>query len=138
MTNKRKLELTLCGTLPYVLKVSVKRKIYPIWEQLKKWNVKNFYDYFKSKSYEVKPILFSMDRLTEPVLEGGLIPIVELEKEYSGFYFAFTDNQLLVKRKNSNIYFDIDHTNQIIEQLKEWHFNVYDLPKEVYIEKQSS
>jgi len=205
MENNRKLELTLCGMLPYGLKIQLcddkredfededwydadKFKFGAEWElvgynftkdlniplgegELEGMLLKSDMTYCNFKHY-VLPKLHSMDKLTEPILENSLIPIVELAKmiypqfdsyfdiqkfplgdndfgyyvvrEYlngtesftlSNGFFQF--NRQYVNDFKKEIDFDLAVRNQLelFEKLKEWHFNIYDLPKEMYIEK---
>lgn len=164
-----KKELTYCSMLPYDLKTKDIEQgfdgIRTVRYETIKWSIEN-----------TLPILFGMENLTKGVLEGGLIPIVELFKEiikedlfgdirtfrYSDHYGAeaktlkdydiipVTANLMIcgntiIRSKHSHDYnylgelykvhpTKIHHFN-IIEKLKEWHFNIYDLPSEMYIEK---
>lgn len=117
---------------------------------------------YDSDGYDFKPLLHSIDKLTQPILESGLIPIVELAKmfypnfelkkvysnatayicdEFLGFFGYNYKIQSFVCKKytsmaNNGEMKDVS-INQIelFEKLKEWHFNIYDLPEEMYIEK---
>lgn len=158
MNNQKKLELTLCGMLPYGLKIYIENlrpnkitllngvqsdKI--IMHSLVKEG------YFKVKINESKPLLHSLDKLTEPILDGGLIPIVELakmvKKEYewavlrnnvcSCTFYSFTYRYNSFYLKDSS-YRLVMGQLELFEKLKEWHFNIYDLPKKMYIEKSES
>lgn len=168
MDNQKKLELTLCGMFSYKLKIQCDNTIWTLdkLDRPYKTNDKLFlnigcrYDEkgfpltqksFISEKHEFKPLLHSLEKLTEPILEGGLIPIVELLKiihpkeDYTSKYglisvsevghpcawYTYSANFSLTIWLN-----DLEKTPfWIIEKLKEWHFNIYDLPKEMYIEK---
>lgn len=171
MDNNKKLELTLCGMLPYGLKMqlcddkredfddeyfydSEKFKFGAEWElvgynytddlniplgegQLKGMLLRNDMTYVNFKHY-VLPKLHSLDKLTEPILDGGLIPIVELAKisdlNNDTHELRYENNLFVLYNKDG--YYQINDNNfYFIEKLKEWHFNIYDLPKEMYIEK---
>jgi len=127
MTNERKLELTLWGLYPYGLKM-VNPENNTVWD---------FTIYTTKIHKHHLPLLHSLDKLTEPILEGGLIPLTELYKLW------------LVKTKRTDcteyqLAFSFDYSSNLrkdwlpfwmFEKLKEWHFNIYDLPSEMYIEK---
>ena len=104
----------------------------------------------------IKPLLHSLDKLTQPILEGGLIPIDELKRLFypneqfsNGGYLLeeliFENNSFKIKiydncytgdyskEYTKNIEYDL--TLKIVEQLKKWHFNIFDLFKEIYVEK---
>ena len=163
-SNERKLELTLCGMLPYKLNVEYKSS-----EQISrdKWidtiNVVEMTSFYLGVNRSnVTPLLHSLDKLTEPILEGGLIPIVELAKialKYKGvpdhpwelFFdgvgcgcrargyeinFWFENGVFQYSYKKQNRF--VDNQFQLFEKLKEMHFNVFDIPKEMYIEKPTS
>ncbi len=95
MENPKKLELTLCGMLPYGLKaecleadgwnedssVKIRTKIRTVFDVKLKWGIiTDKKGIMGNKFKDFKPLLHSMDKLTEPILENGLIPIVELYK----------------------------------------------------------
>jgi len=172
MTNERKLELTLCGMLPYGLQMMVGEND----DREGSFTTLNGY-YFTQKNvltlqtpigsfyeHELKPLLHSLDKLTEPILEGGLIPIVELFRLVFGGFGGYTISQpaRMIRIEDSTnklemnigvgydkeLCFWISSINQegndwnpshnqlqLFEKLKEWHFNIYDLPSEMYIEK---
>jgi len=169
MENSKKLELTLCGMLPYGLKTKDIEFGFDGTRTLRietlKWSLNNS-----------KPLLHSLDKLTEPIIEGGLIPIVELYKiavekiynyvplfkviccdydeptfglivkeEEDGNRNGFTLNvpyefgkrfefDLSLNNENTNGYSSLNQF-ELFEKLKEWHFNLFDLPSEMYIEK---
>lgn len=158
MENKQKLERTLCGMLPYWLQIKTGNSIRTMVSQMPN-------EYFSnggSTNKEIAinnvlnrfghlPLLHSMDKLTKPILEGGLIPIVELAKmswanidwevgkdcaknEVHGCHF------ILHKLDSSfscgdGKHWAVNNQLELFEKLKEWHFNLYGLPKEQYIEK---
>lgn len=171
MEKKRKLELTLAALLPYNLEfydsnIKEKSVLFKIDynENTHSCFSEDKTEVYDSDGYDFKPLLHSMDKLTEPILEGGLIPIVELAKindfdltiqdyklrnvgSVSGIKY-FDGNQDVVftysTETNSFVFNTLENpkeiffTNsqlQLFEKLKEWHFNIYDLPKEMYIEK---
>lgn len=164
MTNERKLELTLCGMLPYGLWVydSLNQIVKVIGVKNQTYFIENGNNYAYADIRDCKPRLYSLDKLTEPIIEGGLIPIVWLAKyvdnghnqrdskvkkignivrvytdnvdDVADVCFYFHNKELLsVKLLSDNICFST--TQIIIEKLKEWHFNIYDLPSDMYIEK---
>jgi len=166
MTNDRKLELMLCGMLPYGLHLMFyknfrKEEI----EKLCKFEIFHFPSIvvgspINSKGRvrmemtspeNVKPLLHSLDKLTEPILEGGLIPIVELAKiswsnidwevgkdcaknELYKCHFIYHKLDKSFSCGDGN-HWSVNRQLHLFEKLKEWHFNIYDLPKEMYIEK---
>lgn len=160
MDNQKKLELTICGMLPYGLKCSFSTdEIYTLNGIVNKdlW-VKELT--YPADSFLCKPHLHSLDKLTEPILDGGLIPIVELAKTaFKDWKWNIINNMCVSKIEEANYYFQFNegvfecfsfnkgggitgmyfgnHLN-LFEKLKEWHFNIYDLPKEMYIEKSES
>jgi len=101
-----------------------------------------------------KPFLHSLSKLTEAVLPDGKIPIVELAKLFHNVkdYTVTHYNNIVanenrysvnccVENDNSRyMYFQVNtkviqESAEIFEKLKEWHFNVYGLSPENYIEK---
>ncbi len=164
-SKERRLELTLCGMLPYDLKGSflvsdvVPEAKYELRDKsLKATNLDFFMKY-------AKPHLHSLDKLTEPILPNGEIPIVELAKIASLFdtsEFTFEvgtdelgfwcnilkngcvkdcmlfDGRLFMNNyemTNLISYSDIPNQLELFEKLKEWHFNIYNLDKDQYLEK---
>jgi len=141
-----KLELTLCNLLPYGLKVKTDYKdgihqILAVHTQLQKVDTR---DLGWCKYPDIKPILHSLSKLTEPVLENGEIPVIKL------FNLPFKVVSCFCDRGNYKIRYQVSEDefttreivedlqttlNCIIEKLKEWHFNIYDLPIGEYIEK---
>lgn len=140
MNDAQKLELTLCGMKPYNLMIYDGILQKPI-EFNSFWNQEVPFEYQKrfgkigfeqvlNDNENLKPILFGMDKLTLPVLENGLIPIDVLLEDW---------NKLLVGGKpytkkdlpDNPQYME----NWMVEYLKEKHFNVFDLPKSMYLEK---
>ena len=170
LTNDKKLELTLCGMLLYGLEVysdyfSSENKTYKLVVKNETVSYRGGIEINEAIQY-CKPLLHSLSKLTEPVLEGGNIPIVELAKLENGneeiydFKIITKDNCFGVsyflndelrygfsysKDTKSFSVVGIDPKNvllannqlELFEKLKEWHFNIYDLPKEMYIEKQT-
>ena len=132
MNNERKLELTLCGMLPYGLKCKFTTdEVYTLIGIVNKdlWLKELTYP---ADSFSCKPLLHSLDELTEPILEGGLIPINELWRmiKYEARPDIYNPNWL------SRSFLSLEtEPFWITEKLKEWHFNIYDLPKEMYIKK---
>jgi len=117
-------------------------------------SVSDDWNWIKQLNYNAKPRLHSMENIIKPILKDGLIPIIELakmfhkSKEYKvTHYNNITSDEkrysvnCCVENDNSRyMYFQINtdvlnESAKIVEQLKEWHFNIYDLPKEMYIEK---
>lgn len=174
MDTTRKLELTLCGMLPYKLQLYTSQNFHPNTKErplIKGATVTltgDLYADIENKTYgenTFKPLLHSLDKLTEPILDGGLIPIVELAKETAWFE---TNEETQVEYDSDdfdtwcNVYdnsgdkvlwtINFNHTTDCFVQmipdtpnisyqkecwefLKKHHFNLYDLPKESYIEK---
>jgi len=154
MENQLKLKRTICGMLPYELQMKLSNNVnwHPngnekaILKQADATLTPCLYADIELGTYDslskFLPLLNSIDKITEPILEGGLIPIEELRKELikidgnSGKleYLGYLDNCHRFK------YFNEKPAIQalpfhLVEKLKEWHFNIYDLPKEMYIEK---
>lgn len=181
MENQRKLELTLCGMLPYGLKISNEYNKNEVSELT---GVKGETYFIKSNDKlpfgdinSSLPHLHSLSKLTKPILDGWLIPIVELFKISRGNYqMEISDRYIDIVSSNEvqielgyrlynfgiysfyecdvrfgfNYFFetyftDLRHDNKeidkvycqniLFEKLKEWHFNIYDLPSDMYIEK---
>jgi len=138
MTNDRKLELTLCGMLPYGLQFQHFDENYEetLICKVVEWRgdevtLSNGERDLYVSVKDTAPLLHSLDKLTEPILEGGLIPIVVIRELImnKGNYSSYDISWMKVK-------FDIELLPfYICEKLKEWHFNIYDLPKKMYIEK---
>jgi len=143
MTNEKKLELTFCGMLPYGLKAQcIDDELAngrDSMSQYKKGHVFEIYneDLDSEISKHFKPLLHSLDKLTEPVLDGGLIPIKENEflKKLTwikGWENIKSMSDLFVSYSASK---SLSEINEIIEELKKLHVNIYDLPSEMFIEK---
>jgi len=155
-----KLELTLCNLLPYGLMVKLKtdnqsyllKGVEYVRGELSLTAISSIC--VEAKITDWKPYLFSLSKLTEPVLENGEIPIVELAKMAG--YSEFDDSEDISKLENKQVhsinrdwfaydngfiggneYGTIGCKDQLLlfEKLKEWHFNIYDLPIGEYIEK---
>lgn len=103
LSKERKLELTLTSMLPHGLKTRDIEEGFNDVRDLRietlKWSLENS-----------KPLLHSLDKLTEPILEGGLIPIVELAK--IGFNYLDFD-YLAVEIDQSNGAFSVKATNEL-------------------------
>lgn len=151
MENK-KLELTLCGMIPYKLKGTTyysEDDIEPCTLDYSD-GINNQCDiaswlFGKNKTL---PHLHSIDKLSDPILKGGLIPIIELAKMTNlklnwailddgicgnNFYkFAYRNGSFVIKDSSYRV---VENQLELFEKLKEWHFNIYDLPKKMYIEK---
>jgi hypothetical protein len=157
MDNKRKLELTLCGMLPYGLEVfdALNQTVKVIGIKNQTYFIENGNNYAYADIQDCKPLLHSMEKLTEPILDGGLIPIVELAKiatfenlkwdiqeVQENEYSAKSDFQeFIFNSKNQSFYRThlmkpkfFENQLELFEKLKEWKFNLYDLPKNMYIE----
>jgi len=173
MTNELKLELTLCEMLPYGLNINFDNKINGVlvgYDSTNLFDLKVLEEFDNNttiyKSWcinDTKPLLHSLDKLTEPIIEGGLIPIFELAKlaigkecklkdvyvEESGviytvdlnckshtiikFHYATDCNSFYLTRNGKSSF--VNNQLELFEKLKEWHFNLNDLPSEMYIEK---
>jgi len=133
MTNERKLELTLCGLVPHkakcsytlsdVIKLSSEQK-----DEIRESDLTA--DNLRFNILYSKPLLHSLDKLTEPILEGGFIPVELILNDWNTMVLSGEEYKEKDLPKNP-AYME----NWIVECLKEWHFNIYDLPKEMYIEK---
>lgn len=182
MDTTRKLELTMWTMAPHGLKVMLSDN-YFIDHGLKKDKTADIHFNIESLGYNqtafitddflnrkitrtsyfryLLPELHSFDKLTEAVLDGGLIPIVELAKianvfiknylvenksvttqhlvgykvfEYNTKHKSFNHTHYNDYGQTLQIYY-ISNQLELFEKLKEWNFNIYDLPKESYIEK---
>jgi len=139
MENTRKLELTLCGMLPYGLKAKcIDDELANGWDSMSQYKKGYIFEIDNedlncdiSKHY--KPLLHSLDKLTEPILDGGLVPIKVLGWEYYDGQLGNLEYCLYGESPRVAIN-PLDYLNDL-EQLKEWHFNVYSLDAEYYIEK---
>lgn len=185
MDNQKKLELTLCGMLPYKLQLHTdynfrpNSKEKPLIKGAKATLTGDLYADIENKTFgknPFKPLLHSIDKLTKEIEHNGekFFPLEVIgkiiDKDYTLLHFDGEDviigkdinprcghpydcdcteytHDLFYKDFNfySTIYQDGNPNNIIgedvfesyllIEKLKEWHFNIYDLPKEMYIEK---
>lgn len=141
MENNKKLELTLCGMLPYGLKAEncfkeiaevkgIEKGTQLQWMFEKNTNILIAYD------YECKPVLHSLRKLTENILDDendyfyglnyDLCDILGVS-DCENFVNAIIENKKYVVAINTSI--------EAIEWLKKNHFNLYGLPKDMYIEK---
>jgi hypothetical protein len=94
-------------------------------------------NYLFNKRYHVvscKPILRPLSDLTKSCLEGGLIPIEELSKQYIAIYSTPPNRQKeeMDQFKTSKILIiDSGYISRlqywIIQKLFEWHFDIYGL-----------
>jgi len=127
------------------------------------WILRNNNTYADLENF-CKPLLHSLDKLTEPILEGGLIPVVELFRmifgSIGGYTMCYDKTKIVIEDSISEIIFykptlgydalcfnisnlneDGDNWNpphnqlELFEKLKEWHFNLYGLDGGSYIEK---
>jgi len=160
-----RLELTLCNLLPYSLIGKSERGsrfILGYSSNMRGTGLESrSIDTFLNEKY--KPIVHSLSKLTEPILENGEIPIVELFKiAFPDFekYDLFKTKGVVIRKHlvgylefefdaerscfksthyNDKIvvigYFGVPNQLQLFEKLKEWHFNIYDLPIGEFIEK---
>jgi len=176
MENNKKLELTLCDFANKGLTVQLNEKgLRELWDIDEDTSHLQDVYFIKSIDFELKLIqltstkdaryildeiefdwvillLHSLDKLTEPILENGLIPIVELAKICDGDFKDWKVKGGICLHEN--LYFKyhkeaqsfsywceyngqqfVKNQNKLFEWLKEWHFNLYDLPKELFIEK---
>lgn len=151
MEKNKKLELTLCSMFPYCIEVmhtefsdegayTKKQKVTAIYNDCVGFesSCDYYFDDPQDNECEIKPLLHSLDKLTEPILEGGLIPFDVLRLNYpkvmEDFGFALVKEGFWSIRKNAPVEIQFIPFG-IIEKLKEYHFNIYDLPKDMYIEK---
>lgn len=160
MTNHQLIQ-TICTLAPHGLQVQYKNG------QILKINPKNFnYD---SKNEEVairlaiqdvekrhaKLLLHSTSKLTEPILEGGKVPIVELLKiKYKGWFerhydnrYSETDIEICPSYIKAYVKYHAPHSIEIwlneIENTPTWitnylienHFNPFNLSDEYFTEK---
>ncbi len=190
MENNKKLELTLCGMWQYELEwmpiIVNRRCLNDKWNYVKegfrtKLSLSQIEETFEYTNHEIlkkniygKPLLHSLDKLTEPVLDA-VIPIVELAKienrerfsrigedydfefyDYSVKSRDFTHGVLFIDDEGEKVVFSYSENTkafayhladkskrqfivwnqlELFEKLKEWHFNLFDLPSEMFIEK---
>ncbi len=74
-----------------------------------------------------------MSDLTKPCLEGGKIPIVELALNFRMQMYQFTNDKFFDNNYGRFIKTE-ELSYNIIEKLCEWHFNVFNLPKDLWID----
>lgn len=90
---------------------------------------------YESVDFDMKPILFSMDCLTMPVLEGGLIPIEELNKKFSCNIDIWGNMWVGVEYGAVELESIMEWPFEIVKQLIDWHINVFGLDENEYIKK---
>jgi len=112
--------------------------------------------YWQVPIEDIKLILRPMSDIYKPCLDGGKIPIVELAK-MSIFYDSVSEPQTRIGINNDCVILDYgitgtlfilwDNINkqlrcgnsmfvsfEIFQKLFEWHFNVFNLPEELFID----
>lgn len=144
------------------------------------YSINHLLSLLNQKDHEIKPILHSLKKLTENVLEDGKVPIVELAKiELTAHFREFDKNKVgFIKEfdfENSDLYFEnlggkvvnlyfnyknerwcfccvlgcsfslmnVSRTNhqpiykakKLFDQLRQWGFNIENLPEGTYVEK---
>lgn len=153
MTNEKKLELTLCGMFSYKLKIECDNTIWTLdkLDRPYKTNDKLFlnigcrYDEkgfpltqksFISGKYEFKPLLHSLHKLTENILDEENDYFYQLNCDLCEI-LEINSCEYFVKSLISDSKYVISTRKMIeaLEWLKEHHFNIYNLPSEMYIEK---
>lgn len=166
MDNNKRLRLTLAGMLEYHLLIQslgcVKND--PVFILGDSTSGGDFISISRAtkRNDDFKPILFDLEDIIKPILEGGKVPILELVKVSLGFddfadpEFEFSGSMVRMTTKKGWLILSFDMSdcsfvmmsngktisvaNQLsmFEKLKEWHFNIYQLPKEMYINKKTA
>ena len=123
MTNEKKLELTLTSMLTDGLMVQGFNGDEYYICTLKGIQNGKYYDETCALLEEFKPLLHSLDKLTDKMFDGkSAMDIIQIYHESRVHYLV---EQILTGLVESIV----------LEDLKKLHFNIYDLPKEMYIEK---
>lgn len=151
MNDKLKLELTLCSIYPYKLQIECDNTIWTLdgLSRPYKTNDKCFlsigcrYDQkgfplthrsFVVGQHEFKPILHSLDNLTKSISPLHKVTYADL----LWWDVIGTDSDCFDKKE----FFEKCESGLInllpiivLNKLLEWHFNVFDLPKSMYLQK---
>lgn len=112
----------------------------PVWEDQELF-ASNFLAIINNGISEVKPHLFPLSSLTEPIrIEGhnggkGFVPMHTLENMFSKKLWMGNnfDNEVLIQTIGENQYLFTSEMIEIISLLHQWHFNVFKLPESDYI-----
>lgn len=129
---KEKLELKhLAPYLPYELVINCDFKDGSVWNcKLEALSGDEAFldgcDWEYETNNDFKPILRPLSDLTKKIEHNGeiFVPIDYLKNNYSGFYFASTP-ELLIIRKNTNLYLSLQWSVEFYNKLLEWHFDVF-------------
>ena len=127
MENEQKLFKTLVSGLEYQLEVSFYREEDKTWQRV----ICTVSDLPFLRTKRLKPHLRSLDKIIEEIEHNGK----KFVPQHYGFWTKgkkVGDSILLNDISTGS--FAIQDNLEMIQQLHEWHFNVYDLPKEMYIE----
>lgn len=84
---------------------------------------------------KIKPILRPLSDLTKEIEVNGerFVPIIHLKKLFNLRMYQFMDNKIY--SLNYGVF--IDYTQlpyNVIQKLIEWHFNVFNLPENLYVD----
>ncbi len=73
-------------------------------------------------------LLHPLSDLTKEIEVNGnkFVPINELKKDYSGFFFE-SNPEISIKIKNTAMYISLAWTNEIQQKLLLWHFDIFGL-----------
>lgn len=93
--------------------------------------------------HDLKPILFSMDMLTQPIQHKGetFVPLSKLREIY-GSELTIDEKDLVFTNHIEGVesfgyMIEIMDCYQIVQKLLEWHFNFFNLPDSAYIKKEN-
>jgi hypothetical protein len=136
---KTRLELTLCAMLPYELKGTIYYQEDNIEEitlgyKDDKDNVVGIGSWLGETTYKKLPHLHSLERLAKYDFDTDKYfwELAEILEAVSVTHFI---NSLI---NNSKYVIDSNKTIEALKWLSANHFNIYNLPKEMYIEKSDS
>ncbi|ASK29705.1 hypothetical protein CEY12_06125 [Chryseobacterium sp. T16E-39] len=88
--------------------------------------------YYEAK--KVKPILYPLDMLTQEIEHEGekFIPLRKVLEEYH-FDLTKMDEKYILSFKEA--LFEVDMSYKTAQMLLSWHFNIFQLPEDLYINK---
>lgn len=148
MDNQKKLELTLCGMLPYKLKAEVKnygieQKTFTVTclgiinDEVIVESPYGGHDYTDFEDF--KPLLHSLDKLLTGILDEENSYYFNLNCELCDI-LEVSDCEYFLKSLIYNQYYavSLNKAFEALEWLKKNHFNIYNLPEEMYIKKSES
>jgi hypothetical protein len=132
MSNERKLELTLFGMMPHKVTVQWMSQIDTLQRQI--LTMGNYY--YNVVTNQAKPELHSIEKLSENILDDENDYFYQLNLELCDI-LSVTDCSYFLKSISENKYYAVSANVMFtaIEWFKENHFNIYLLPKDMYIEK---